>query len=223
MHRCAAPCVMLRVAVAEASRRSSARASAAGFRVNCAPVASARYSRLRLTAMARSRVTTGAMSSVKIQSTKQQRPQRVSTLAPAPSAPAARRHPDPAAGSEIAAHAVGEQRHRPEHPRQQRHQLHVVVLDVRHLVRDHPLQFVTVQRVEQPLGDREARVARVVPVANALRSGSGTTQTVGLGSPAAMAISSTTLSSCFWAGVEGVMISHAPAARRTRRGPVFQA
>ena len=69
MHRCAAPWVMARVGAVAAFSFSSALASASGLRVNCTPLASARYSRLRLTAIARSRVTIGAITSVISQST----------------------------------------------------------------------------------------------------------------------------------------------------------
>ena len=61
------------------------------------------------------------------------------------------------------------------------------------------------------------------PVAKALGSSSGTIQTRGLGSPEAMAISSTTFTSCFCSGVAGSMISHAPVAQSTRCGPYRQA
>ena len=57
------------------------------------------------------------------------------------------------------------------------------------------------------------------PVANALGSSSGTIHTLGLGSPEAIAISSTTLTSCFCSGVAGSTISQAPVAQSTRSGP----
>ena len=60
MQRWAAPRVIDRVAPEAAESFSSAVASAIGFRVNCAPVASARNSRFRLTDIARIRATTGA-------------------------------------------------------------------------------------------------------------------------------------------------------------------
>ncbi len=61
------------------------------------------------------------------------------------------------------------------------------------------------------------------PVAKAFGSSSGTTHTRGFGSPDAIAISSTTLTSCFCAGVAGSMISHAPVDQSTRSGPYRQA
>ena len=61
MHRCAAPLLIDSVGAAADSIFWSALASASGFRVNCALIASARYSRRRLTAIASSCVTSGAM------------------------------------------------------------------------------------------------------------------------------------------------------------------
>jgi len=57
------------------------------------------------------------------------------------------------------------------------------------------------------------------PVAKALGSESGTTHTRGLGNPDAMAISSTTLNSCFCSGVAGSISSQAPVAQSTFSGP----
>jgi hypothetical protein len=61
------------------------------------------------------------------------------------------------------------------------------------------------------------------PVANALGSGSGMIQILGLGRPAAMAISSTTLSSRLSSGVAGSISSCAPVAASTRPAPWRQA
>ena len=66
------------------------------------------------------------------------------------------------------------------------------------------------------------RVAASRPVANALGSASGTTQTLGCGSPDAMAISSTTFTSCFCSGVAGSISSQAPVAHSTRSAPYRQ-
>ena len=60
-------------------------------------------------------------------------------------------------------------------------------------------------------------------MAKALGSSSGTTQTRGLGNPEAIAISSTTFTSCFCSGVAGSMISQAPVDQSTRSGPWRQA
>ena len=62
-------------------------------------------------------------------------------------------------------------------------------------------------------------VAASRPVANALGSASGITQTLGLGSPEAMAISSTTFISCFCSGVAGSISSQAPVDHSTRSAP----
>jgi len=56
-------------------------------------------------------------------------------------------------------------------------------------------------------------------VANALGSASGTIQTLGFGSPDAIAISSTTLTSCFCSGAAGSISSQAPVAHSTRSAP----
>ena len=61
------------------------------------------------------------------------------------------------------------------------------------------------------------------PVAKALGSGSGTIQTRGRGSPEAIAISSTTLTSCRCSGLAGSISSQAPVAHSTRSGPKRQA
>ncbi|OLC07719.1 MAG: hypothetical protein AUH42_03035 [Gemmatimonadetes bacterium 13_1_40CM_70_11] len=60
-----------------------------------------------------------------------------------------------------------------------------------------------------------------VPVAKALGSGSGTIQIRGRGTPAAMAISSTTFTSCCCLSSAGVITSHAPVDHRTFSGPVL--
>jgi hypothetical protein len=56
-------------------------------------------------------------------------------------------------------------------------------------------------------------------VAKAFGSSSGTTQTLGFGSPDAMAISSTTLTSCRSSAVAGSITSRAPVDHNTWRGP----
>ncbi len=61
----------------------------------------------------------------------------------------------------------------------------------------------------------------VIPVAKALGSSSGTTQIRGRGTPAAMAISSTTFTSRRWASVAGSITSHAPVDQSTRSAPRF--
>ena len=62
MQRCAAPRLIARVGAPASSILPSALANASGLRVNCALMASARYSRRRLTASASSCVTIGAIS-----------------------------------------------------------------------------------------------------------------------------------------------------------------
>ena len=62
-------------------------------------------------------------------------------------------------------------------------------------------------------------VAASRPVANAFGSSSGTTYTLGFGTPEAIAISSTTLTSCRSSGVAGSTISRAPVAQSTWRAP----
>ena len=57
------------------------------------------------------------------------------------------------------------------------------------------------------------------PVANALGSSSGTIQILGLGSPDAMAISSTTFTSWRSSGVVGSASSRAPVDQSTCLGP----
>ncbi len=57
------------------------------------------------------------------------------------------------------------------------------------------------------------------PVAKALGSWSGTIQIRGRGSPEAIAISSTTFTSCRCSGVAGSISSQAPVAQRTRSAP----
>jgi hypothetical protein len=61
------------------------------------------------------------------------------------------------------------------------------------------------------------------PVAKAFGSSSGTSQIRGLGTPDAIAISSTTFTNCRCSGVAGSMISQAPVAQSTRSGPCRQA
>ena len=70
-----------RVGADAASSFSSAEASAIGLRVNWAPVASARNSRFRLTAIARMRDTIGATTSVSSHSTSTTIAERVAALA----------------------------------------------------------------------------------------------------------------------------------------------
>ena len=65
-------------------------------------------------------------------------------------------------------------------------------------------------------------VAASRPVANALGSSSGTIQTRGLGWPDAIAISSTTFTSCRSSGVAGSTSSRAPVDQSTRCGPKRQ-
>jgi len=60
-----------------------------------------------------------------------------------------------------------------------------------------------------------------VPVANAFGSGSSTIQMRGRGMPAAIAISSTTLTSCFSLGSCGSVTSRAPVDHNTFSGPVL--
>ncbi len=62
-----------------------------------------------------------------------------------------------------------------------------------------------------------------MPVAKALGSASGTIQMVGFGSPDAIAISSTTLTSCFSLSLLASSSCHAPVAHSTCLGPRFHA
>jgi len=62
-----------------------------------------------------------------------------------------------------------------------------------------------------------------VPVANAFGSGSSTIQIRGRGTPAAMAISSTTLTSCCSCGSVGSTTARAPVDQSTFSGPVAYA
>ena len=95
--------------------------------------------------------------------------------------------------------------------------------DVRHLVRHDALQLLPVERASSPSVTAMLACCGSRPVAKALGSGSGTTQIRGRGWPAAIAISSTTLTYCFCSGVAGSTISHAPVAQSTRSAPFSQA
>ena len=118
-----------------------------------------------------------------------------SAAAACSSSPLAPRDPPPhimprRAQSDSSATRADERRH-------DRHQADVEIPDVTHLVRDDALQLLAIERVEQPARHGNRRVRRVrAPSQTRSGSASGTTYTGGRGSPAAIAISSTTLSSC---------------------------
>ena len=204
MQRCAAPRVIARVgrcAAVELLQRGGERQRIAG---ELRPVASARNSRFRLTAIASIRETTGATTRVSSQSTSTTSASGLPPPFPLPPPP--RRPPPPrAATPHHPAHPVRHQRDRPDHPGEQRHQPDVEVPHVRHLVGHDALQLVAAERLRAvPRSPRCWPWPASRPVANALGSSSGTTHTLGLGSPEAIAISSTTFTSCRCSGVAGL-------------------
>src|SRR5207247_7445192 len=71
------------------------------------------------------------------------------------------------------------------------------------------------QRSSRPRVTAMCACSGSVPVANALGSGSSTIQIRGRGTPAAMAISSTTLTSCFSCGSVGSTMARAPVDQST--------
>ena len=74
------------------------------------------------------------------------------------------------------------------------HVARVEIGEMGHLVRHHALQLVAAERVEQAARHRDGAVARRrVPVAKALSASVSSTMTLGIGTPAAIDISSTTL------------------------------
>ncbi len=155
MQRCAAPRVIARVGEVAASSFCSAEASASGLRVNWAPVASARNSRFRLTAMARILDTIGATTSVTSQSTSTTRASGLPPSLPRPPPPVRTPpldreprsiRPMPSDISAIAPTIAGEQRHEP----------HVEVPHVGHLVGHDTLQLVPRQCLQQTFGHRDA-------------------------------------------------------------------
>ena len=88
-----------------------------------------------------------------------------------------------------------------------------------HLVRHDALQLVAGERASSPSVTAMLAVAASCPVAKALGSASGTIQILGSGKPEAIAISSTTFTSCFCSGVAGSISSQAPVDQSTRSGP----
>src|SRR5713226_7803760 len=144
MQRCAVPRLITVEGVSAASIFCSALASASGLRVNCAPIASARYSRLRFTAITSSCVTMGAKIQEMIHTTSRIRaswPRSLPPLRPPPPPPPPP-HPDPHATAHHATGAVVQQCHRPDQGCQHGHQAHIEVLDVAELVPDDALQLV---------------------------------------------------------------------------------
>src|SRR6266498_216522 len=152
MHRCAAPRLIDSVGAAADSIFSSALARASGLRVNCALIASARYSRLRLTARASTCAMIGASSQEMIQTTS-------STSSTAPAPPFLPPRDPPPAPNPPASHFDAP----PQHPRgavvhqcdgayqrgERRHQPDVQVLHVPELVADDPLQLLTAAEIEE--------------------------------------------------------------------------
>ncbi len=172
IHRCAAPCAMLRVGADAASSLSRARAKRLGV---AGQLGRARVRQVLSLAAHRH----GEQAGDDRRDQQREHPEhqedgtkRIVVL-PAASAASTRRPADPAPHPQVTADPVGEQRHRPEHSRQQRHQLHVVVLDVRHLMGHDTLQFIAVERGQQSLRHGNAGVAWVVPRGKGVEVGVG--------------------------------------------------
>ena len=195
-------------------------ASAIGLRVSWAPVASARYSRFRLTAMASIRETTGATTSVSSQSTRMMIPSGLPPR-PLPRRPAGPRalpralpprpiiRPMPSDISAIA----------PTMPASR-------VMSRTSRFRTWAISWATTawsssrESVgQQSFGHRDAGRGGVAAGGEGVGIGVRNDPDPGLGSPDAIAISSTTLTSCFCSGVAGSISSQAPVAQRTFSAP----
>ena len=118
-------------------------------------------------------------------------------------------------------HPVGHQRDRAHHPGQQRHQPDVQVPHVGHLVgHDRPAARRGTAVRAAPRSPRCWRLRRRARWRRRWDRRSGTIQIFGRGRPEAIAISSTTFTSCFCSGVAGSIISRAPVDQSTRCGAV---
>src|SRR5881409_3918126 len=224
MQRCAAPCLMCVVGASAASILWSALASARGLRVNCAPIASARYSRFRLTARARSWEMIGARIQDTIHTTS-----RTATSGPRfflpPRPPPPPPPPPPAILPEprLKKMRVAPSRISSTAPTR-----------AASVVMSRTSRFFTcpsswpmtawsssrLQRSSSPWVTATWAWLGSTPVANAFGSGSGTIQICGRGTPAAIAISSTTFTSWRCWSVAGSRTSSAPVAHSTFSGPV---
>ena len=150
---------------------SSAEASPSGLRVSSAPDASARYSRCRDTANDTIWAMIGASRIETIQ--------RMTKRIPSPpdfSDGARRPQRRPRRLQSASEDRTGQRR---DH----RHQAHVVVLDVRELVRDDPLQLVAVELLEQAPGHGDRGPLRADPRGEGVRIGIRDHEDRGLGHP----------------------------------------
>src|SRR5256884_6236718 len=234
MQRRAAPRLMAAVGATAPSIFWSAPASATGLRVNWALMASARYSRLRLTASARSCVMIGARIHEMIHTTSRMRSSR-----PAPPFFPPPREPPPPPPPPPPLPQLPPPRLVP--PRSTRltpscirataptnAASSVISRTSRFLIcpSSCPTTAWSASRLQissRPRVTATCACSGSVPVANAFGSGSSTIQIRGRGIPAAMAISSTTLTSCFSCGSVGSTMARAPVDQSTFSGPVAYA
>src|ERR1051325_7149558 len=160
MQRWAVPFLTEAVGASADSNFSSALARARGLRVSSAPDASARYSRPRETAIARSWGINGARMTASSQDAK-----RLNTTGPPPPPSPARLSAGRprAAEPHHVAHSVGDQEDAPDERRDDGHQPDVEVLDMAHLVGDDSLELFPIKSPDQPLGDRDVGMFGVLP------------------------------------------------------------
>ena len=223
MHRCAEPWLTAWVGATAASIFSNARASPIGLRVSSAPDASARYSRPRDTIMASSWAISGASTMAASHRMKKRRP-----MTPPPrllSSPPRRRDLPP--------------HHMPRRAQSDSSATAPTSAATMVITRTSRFLMWLISCATTPCSSSRSsassrpRVTAIEacpgprPVANALGSGSATIYTAGRGSPAAIAISSTTLSSwrslslsASFAVAATRAIGFAPVARSTARSPL---
>ena len=209
MHRCAEPRLTATVGAAAASIFSSARARPSGFRVSSAPDASARYSRRRDTIIASSCASSGASRIAISHTTKRMIP---ATPLPRSSPRSRRRAPPP--------HIIPRRAQSASSATAPTSAATIVI------TRTSRLRMWLISWATTPCSSSRSSVSsrpRVTasdacsgsrPVANAFGSASGTTYTCGRGSPAAIAISSTT----FWSWWSVSLSASAAAASSSSTG-----